>query len=101
MLGHLPLPAELVGEWQGNDEKVRLFDDGRFLWSGPHAPDVTGSWEIKGNVIKTIHQAGADAPSQEVVYWVIAFNGDTLSLRWLTPEHPTLPFTLRRQAQTP
>lgn len=95
----MPARHDLVGEWRLNDSLIRFQEDGRFVWSEVSQPTLTGKWEYRGNLITT-PDVPAGETANNIVYRVIEFSGDRITLRRLTQAEHNLPFTLRRCEQT-
>jgi hypothetical protein len=88
-----PLLDELLGEWRESDHVLLLLEDGRFLWRRANEPDVTGTWELRRDLMVTPDTLRG---SNAVFFAIIEYTGNTLTLR-RTQVEQSLPFTLHRR----
>jgi hypothetical protein len=94
-LGRLPTADDLVGTWDEQGKRLGLTADGRYSWTAPGEPVVAGTWELRGELLRA--KADGDGESARPVgYRILEYTGDSLLLRWITQEHRSLPFRLRR-----
>jgi len=94
-IGRRPTRDELLGEWRLDANVLSLSVDGRFVWSEQDHVKTNGSWDYRGTLITTPDPSGNAEPNN-IVYGIIEFTGDTLTLRRVTVDENSLLFTLRR-----
>jgi hypothetical protein len=97
-IGRRPTRDELLGEWWLDENVLSVSADGRFVWSEHGDVKTTGSWSYRENLITTPDPPGN---ADNIVYRVIEFTGDTLTLRRVTFDENSLLFTLRRHIGVP
>jgi hypothetical protein len=94
-VGRRPTVDELAGDWWLDESLLSLSADGRFVWRQRGEIETAGWWSYRGNLIMTPDHP---AEAENVVYRVIEFTGDALTLRRVTFEENSLLFTVRRRA---
>ena len=108
--GLMPTAAALHGDWANAHEQMRMLPDGHYVQTAAGQTPNQGRWELRGNLYLTPDtdatmdasapaSGGSDdmpAMPQRLVFQVLRFDGQSLTLRQVTAER-SLPFTLERR----
>jgi hypothetical protein len=96
-VGRRPEWSDLVGAWENSEGRLLLRADERFVWSVRGGERQSGRWAYRGNILLT-PDAEEGQDESTVVYQIVEFERDILTLRWMTTLDHILPLTLHRVA---
>jgi len=91
-LGQMPSREEFAGLWVDRERSLRVLGDGTYCWCEGEDRVELGQWSLEGDLLRLLPEAA----SVEVVYRIVAYSADAVTLRWFAATGLGLPVVLRR-----
>jgi hypothetical protein len=94
-IGLIPTEADLVGLWENPKDQIRLHEDLRYSIAADGSGEHRGTWMLRTNLMLTPDEPPSGSPPR-LVFQIIAYTPESLTLRRITVDERSLPFTLSR-----
>lgn len=94
-VGLRPRQDDLIGLWQSRDDRILLREDLVYHLSSSTGGTERGTWMLRTNLMLTPEPIGKERPAN-LVFQIIEYSAQALTLRRLTFAERSLPFTLGR-----